>query len=84
VNFLTDQWKTDPRTPGTAAVRFETTRRGEHGENVTDHWFANVRFRYTAEPLKNEWRYDNPLGFQVIEYRKDQESVAPTVAGGVR
>lgn len=84
VNFLTDQWKTDPRTPGTAAVRFETTRRGEHGENVTEHWFANVRFRYTAEPLKNEWRYDNPLGFQVIEYRKDQESVAPTVAGGVR
>ena len=82
VNFLTDQWKTDPRTPGTAAVRFETTRRGEHGELVNEHWFANIRFRYTAEPLKNEWRFDNPLGFQVIEYRKDQESIG--VAGGAK
>jgi type IV secretion system protein VirB8 len=25
--------------------------------------------------MRNEWRFDNPLGFQVIEYRRDQETV---------
>jgi type IV secretion system protein VirB8 len=36
-----------------------------------------VKFRYTSTPVKNEWRFDNPLGFQVTDYRRDQES-APT------
>jgi len=27
--------------------------------------------------MKNAWRFDNPLGFQTIEYRKDQETVSP-------
>lgn len=58
----------------TAAVRFETIRKSER-EEVTTDWVANVRFRYTTEPLRNEWRWDNPLGFQVVEYRRDQESV---------
>ena len=34
-----------------------------------------VRFRYTTAPLKNEYRFDNPLGFQATEYRRDQESL---------
>lgn len=60
----------------TASVRFSTTRKSERGgEPVTDHWVANVRFRYTSEPIKNDWRFDNPLGFQVFEYRRDQETV---------
>jgi type IV secretion system protein VirB8 len=66
VIFLNDQ---------TAAVRFSTTRKSEHGDPVTDHWVANVRFRYTSQPIRNDWRFDNPLGFQVFEYRKDQETV---------
>jgi type IV secretion system protein VirB8 len=57
-------------------VRFETTRTTER-ENIVEHWVANVRFRYTTEPMKNAWRFDNPLGFQAIEYRKDQETVSP-------
>jgi type IV secretion system protein VirB8 len=36
-----------------------------------------VRFRYTDTPIKNEWRFDNPLGFQVYDYRRDQETVTP-------
>ena len=80
VNFLTNGWMQNPKTPATAAVRFMTTRTTER-EQIIQHWAANVRFRYTNEPMKNEWRFDNPLGFQVIEYRKDQESVIPATTG---
>lgn len=59
----------------TAAVRFSTTRSSRSGPTVTEHWVANVRFRYTSEPMRNDWRFDNPLGFQVTEYRRDQETV---------
>lgn len=59
----------------TAAVRFSTTRSGTSGPTVTEHWVANVRFKYTSEPMRNDWRFDNPLGFQVTEYRRDQETV---------
>ncbi|WP_219340758.1 VirB8/TrbF family protein, partial [Escherichia fergusonii] len=27
--------------------------------------------------VKNEWRFENPLGFQVTSYRRDQETVIP-------
>ena len=80
VNFLTHGWMDNPKAPATAAVRFMTTRTNER-EQVIEHWAANVRFRYTQEPMRNEWRFDNPLGFQVIEYRKDQETVAPLGGG---
>jgi type IV secretion system protein VirB8 len=76
VNFLTHGWMDNPKALATAAVRFMTTRTNER-EQVIEHWAANVRFRYTQEPMRNEWRFDNPLGFQVVEYRKDQETVAP-------
>jgi len=62
----------------TAAVRFSTTRTGQAGPTETNHWVANVRFRYTSEPMRNDWRFDNPLGFQVAEYRRDQETVTST------
>ncbi|TIS47459.1 virB8 family protein [Mesorhizobium sp.] len=57
----------------TASVRFSTTTRRENS-STTDNWVAVVKFRYTTTPIKNEWRFDNPLGFQVTEYRRDQES----------
>ncbi len=81
VNFLTHGWMDNPKAPATAAVRFMTTRTNER-EQIIEHWAANVRFRYTQEPIRNEWRFDNPLGFQVVEYRKDQETVAPLGGGG--
>jgi type IV secretion system protein VirB8 len=82
VNFLTEGWMSEPRAPATAAVRFVTVRLDERGTRYEDHWAANVRFRYSGEPMRNEWRWDNPLVFQVIEYRKDQETIAPIVGGG--
>src|ERR1700675_724722 len=58
----------------TAAIRFQTTRKSER-ETVATDWVANVRFRYTSEPMRNDWRFDNPLGFQALEYRRDQETI---------
>ena len=65
----------------TALVRFSTDEKS--ATNIgTRHWVSLVRFRYTAVPMRNEWRFDNPLGFQVLEYRRDQESApSPRAAG---
>ncbi|MER8386981.1 VirB8/TrbF family protein [Mesorhizobium sp. M1380] len=57
----------------TASVRFATMTRRDNS-STTDNWVAVIKFRYTSMPLKNEWRFDNPLGFQVTDYRRDQES----------
>ncbi|MBZ9944718.1 type VI secretion protein [Mesorhizobium sp. BR1-1-13] len=62
----------------TAIVRFSTTQKSET-ESIDRHWISVVRFRYTETPLKNEWRFENPLGFQVYSYRRDQETVASGV-----
>ncbi len=57
----------------TALVRFATDQKT--ATELTEHsWVSLVRFRYTAAPMRNEWRFDNPLGFQVTEYRRDQET----------
>ncbi|RVD30342.1 type IV secretion system protein, partial [Mesorhizobium sp. M4A.F.Ca.ET.020.02.1.1] len=60
----------------TAIVRFSTTEKSET-EAIDRHWISVVRFRYTDTPIKNEWRFENPLGFQVYDYRRDQETVTP-------
>jgi type IV secretion system protein VirB8 len=61
-----------------AQVRFATERR-ELTTITTQHWVSIVRFDYSRAPMRNEWRVENPLGFQVIEYRRDQESVPQSV-----
>ena len=60
----------------TALVRFSTEEKSQ-SNIVTRHWVSLVRFRYTSAPARNEYRFQNPLGFQVLEYRRDQETVAP-------
>ena len=60
----------------TAIVRFSTNERSDT-ESVVRHWISVVRFRYTDTPVRNEWRFENPLGFQVYSYRRDQETVTP-------
>jgi type IV secretion system protein VirB8 len=60
----------------TAIVRFSTTEKSDT-EAIVRHWISVVRFRYTDTPAKNEWRFENPLGFQVYSYRRDQETVTP-------
>lgn len=60
----------------TAIVRFSTQKAGQDS-GPEEHWVALMHFRYTREPQTNEWRFDNPLGFQVVDYRRDQETVTP-------
>lgn len=62
----------------TALVRFSTDERRSTGI-TTRHWQSLVRFRYTSAPARNEVRFENPLGFQVLEYRRDQETM-PAIA----
>lgn len=65
----------------TALVRFSTDEKTATNV-VTRNWVSLVRFRYSGAPMRNEWRFDNPLGFQVLEYRRDQESApSPGTAG---
>ena len=68
----------------TALVRFSTDEKGPTSL-TTRNWVSLVRFRYTAAPMRNEYRFDNPLGFQVLEYRRDQETApSPGTVGGPR
>jgi type IV secretion system protein VirB8 len=64
----------------TAIVRFSTQRVGSDAGGE-EHWVALVHFRYTREPKTNSWRFENPLGFQVTDYRRDQESLSDPAGG---
>lgn len=68
----------------TALVRFSTDEKSQTNI-VTRHWVSLIRFRYTNTPATNEFRFDNPLGFQVLEYRRDQETApSPGTMGGAK
>ena len=60
----------------TSLVRFSTEEKSQTNI-VTRHWVSLIRFRYTSAPARNEYRFQNPLGFQVLEYRRDQETISP-------
>lgn len=65
-----------PSGADTVQVRFATERRDQaQGAVARGRYIAQLRFRYSGEPLSLEDRLSNPLGFQVIEYRRDQEAV---------
>lgn len=65
--------------PGSALVRFDTLRHdaGAQGGERRD-WTAVVGFRFTGAPMRMEDRFLDPLGFQVLSYRRDAETIAPT------
>lgn len=68
----------------TALARFSTEEKSSTNI-ITRNWVSLVRFRYTSAPMRNEWRFDNPLGFQVLEYRRDQETApSPRTVGAQR
>lgn len=61
-----------------ALVRFETQRRDAGGQPAPARsWVAVIRYRFSTEPLQQSDRYLNPLGFQVLRYRRDQEQAPP-------
>jgi len=74
-----------PVSANAALVRFDTIRRDGNGvAQPPRSWVAVIRYRYSGEPMKLEDRFVNPLGFQVLRYRKDPETapMATTVAPG--
>lgn len=61
-----------------ALVRFDTIRRDAGGQvQLPRSWVSVIRFRFSGEPMKLEDRFQNPLGFQVLRYRRDPESAPP-------
>ncbi len=67
VSFLDQKKKT-------AQVRFMTTETTRN-EIKEDYWVAILTFRYVNAPMDETDRLSNPLGFQVVTYRVDQEIV---------
>lgn len=64
-----------------ALVRFETVRRDSGGAAQPPMpWVTVVRYRFSGEPMAVEDRYLNPLGFQVISYRRDAEAPEPALS----
>lgn len=64
----------------TALVRFGSDEKT--ASNIVHRdWVALVRFRYSGSPMSNQMRFDNPLGFQATEYRRDQETVPAPATG---
>lgn len=63
-----------------ALVRFDTQRRDAGGQALPlRSWVAVIRYRFSTEPLQQSDRFLNPLGFQVVRYRRDQEQAPPVV-----
>lgn len=59
----------------TALVRFETIRRDRGGTQQSPQgWVAIVSYRYSNAPISVEDRFLNPLGFQVVSYRRNAET----------
>lgn len=57
-------------------VRFETQRRDANGSTgPVRSWVAVIRYRFSGEPMSLEDRLINPLGFQVLRYRRDAEAL---------
>ncbi|RST50028.1 virB8 family protein [Variovorax sp. MHTC-1] len=57
-----------------AQVRFSRyTRVGGTGEERVSHWVSTIEFAYTSPSKDDKTRSLNPLGFRVVEYRREPE-----------
>jgi type IV secretion system protein VirB8 len=76
-----------PLGPATALVRFQTRRLdgGASSAAATQDWASVIAYRFASQALPVSDRWLNPLGFQVISYHRDAESVpaAASPAGQV-
>jgi type IV secretion system protein VirB8 len=65
-------------SPTTALVRFDTVRHEPESTSASQQPYAAViAFRYTGAPMSMGDRFINPLGFQVLRYRRDAETLSP-------
>lgn len=62
--------------PQLARLRFQREEKLPGADApVVSHWEATVAFRYIGDSMAQSARLLNPLGFQVVEYRVDPETV---------
>lgn len=82
-----------PLNDRSALVRFDTIRRDAGGSaHPPIAWVAIVQYRFSGEPMSAADRFLNPLGFQVLTYRRDPEALpsaadsqsAPAVVEGAQ
>lgn len=67
--------------PDTALVRFATVRRDPGAQaQPARSYVAVIRYRYSTAPLSAADRFVNPLGFQVLRYRRSAEALAEPAA----
>ena len=65
-----------------AQVRYlKVERRGPGGVELTTHWIASVRYAYAAPSSDPKMRRWNPLGFRILDFRPEPETVAETPPG---
>ena len=68
-----------------AQVRFTRyTRAGGTGEEQASHWVSTIEFAYVQPSKDHKWRSLNPLGFRVVEYRREPEVAASGSIQGTR
>jgi type IV secretion system protein VirB8 len=73
-----------PLENGQALVRYDLVYSGEAGiQSRPMPYVSVIRYRFRDRPLADSDRFINPLGFEVLNYRKDPEAAAvmPDLAG---
>jgi type IV secretion system protein VirB8 len=73
VNFLTTQ-NLKGQSLVTAMVRYTKQIEQKGERSILTHWVATVTYGYVNAAMSVSDRQINPLGFQVIKYRNDQET----------
>ncbi len=62
----------------TAMVRFVTQRTDPGGQPQTAQaWVAVLKYRFSGADMSASDRLTNPLGFQILRYRRDAETLPP-------
>lgn len=65
----------------TAMVRFTTQRGDAAGRGApAENWVAVIRYRFSGAAMSAEDRMTNPLGFQVMRYRRNAETLPEPAA----
>lgn len=73
ISFInTETFKEEKRV--TALVRYTKQVKKQGEFSPLTHWAATITYIYRSTPMAVQDRLINPLGFQVLSYRNDQEA----------
>jgi type IV secretion system protein VirB8 len=68
-----------------AQVRFtRSLRAGGTGEERASHWVSTIEFAYVAPSKDDKTRSLNPLGFRIVEYRREPEVATVAITSGMQ